>query len=126
MKKTILILVFALISVISYSQITYKNLTIKEPTHYQDQVYNEVYVVVKNWAVPNGNDLKATIFVDVYKSKAISLTNPEWKLNINEVQNMQISFEFGDIINATTIAGGIKQALLATYPNWNAENIVIE
>jgi len=126
MKKTILILVFALISAISYGQITYKNLTIKEPTHFQDQTYTEVYVVVRNWSVPNGNDLKATIFIDVYKSKSISVSNPDWKLNTNEVQNMQISFVFGDVINATTIAGGIKQTLLATYLNWDEKNIIIE
>lgn len=104
----------------------YRNITIKEQTHFQDQVFNEVYLVVKDVKVESMNQLIATVLIDTFKSKLISETHSDWKIKVNEFENIDIPFAFGDSINADTIAGGIKYVLLDRYPTWNAENIVIE
>ena len=126
MKKLILIFAIALISLNSFSQITYKNVTIKEPCHWQDITYSQVYLQVIDWQVTSGNQLTASIKFNIYKSKEVSELHPDWTLKTNEIGYIDIPFEFGDIINAETIAGGIKQVLLYMYPNWSEANIIIE
>ena len=126
MKKLILISIFALISVFSYSQAVYKGITVNEPTHYQDNVYNSVYLKVLDVKIESLNSLSATCIISIYKTKAISVSNPEWTLKTNEIGNIAISFEYGDVINEFTIAGGIKQALLRQNETWNEANIIIE
>jgi len=126
MKKLLLIFAIALISLTSFSQITYKNLTVKEKTHYQDNIYNEVYVVVNDVKVNSMNSLSAIVELSIYKSKEIYLQHPEWSIKTNEIGNIEIPFEFGDSINRETIANGIKEVLLYLTPTWSEANIVIE
>lgn len=104
----------------------YKNIVVNEPTHYQDQTFSSTYLKVLDVRIESLNALSALCILAVYKSKQISEDSPEWTLKTNEISNVAISFEFGDVINEFTIAGGIKQALLRQNETWSEANIIIE
>lgn len=104
----------------------YKNLTINETTTYQDVVYPSVYLKLVDVVIKSFNEKKAEVLFQLYKSKAISETNPDWQISVNEIQNIIMQFEIGDLIIPETVAGGVKQALMRINPTWKEENIIIE
>ena len=104
----------------------YRNLTINEQTTYQDNVFESVYLMITDLSINSYNEKKAQVLFSLYKSKQTAETHPEWAININEFDNITITFVEGDVINRDTIAGGVKQALCRMFPSWNPDKIVIE
>lgn len=104
----------------------YKNLIIKEKTTYQDSEYPEVFLKINDLSIPSFNDGKAEIIYSIYKSEQTANTHPEWSIQVNEIQRVQLTFAEGDMVTPDTVAGGVKQYLLATHPDWEADNLIIK
>ena len=104
----------------------YKSLQINEQVTYQDETYSGCYIKVIDISIPSFNQMKAEVLYSAYKTKQISEQHPEWQISVDQIQQIFLPFQIGDIINYDTVAGGIKQYLLAVNPTWYEENIVIE
>jgi len=69
--------------------------------------------------------MKAEVMFDIYKNKETSISHPDWRKSVDQIQTINMLFGEGDQITPETIAGGIKQALLRMNPEWKPGNILI-
>lgn len=132
MKKSILFLIaVALISFSSFAQLDslslYKNLTVTQNIHVEDDSLTSCYIVITG--VQNSYNLTQAqsiyVNVSVYKSKAKAKKNNRWTIPASEIPNgynIQLTLP----ITATKVSEAVKAKLLSMNKTWISSNIIIE
>ena len=127
MKKIIISLFIMMCGASLFSQ-NYFSIQVNEKVHFQDVELDSCIIVINSASMRELTELKVAIFIQTYKSKSISESNPNWVIYTNEIQSSMILpvgriFTEGDLI--LKVSEAIKEYLLIVNPTWQANNIII-
>lgn len=135
MKKTILLFVMALMSMVSFGQpfgkstpSPYHNLTVNEKIHFQGDSATSCYVVIQDVSINSLKELRAMYMIRVYKSKAIFEKNPQWMIQCDEITSCAVQFtsDFNEGDLFQMISTELKNKLISNNITWKEKNIIIE
>ena len=107
----------------------YKNIQINQTVSFLDEQLTSCYLKIVDVSIQSIASLAAAYNVKIYKTKALSESNPEWNISVLEIPNSSIiqftaEFSQGDLM--LKISEALKTKLLELNPTWLAENIIIE
>ena len=131
MKKCFLILLISFVSLISLAQqadTSYYSLQVKEQVHHQDFTLDSCFVKIQSISVPEVAELKATVFLKIYKFRSYAIENPSWTISPQEIpviMYLPIGPLFSEGNLFIKITAGIKEYLLSINPSWNSNNLII-
>jgi hypothetical protein len=107
----------------------YKNIQINQEVTFQGSTLSSCYLVINQVGIAQISNLIANYRVLVYESKLKYETNKDWRIKVNEIQNIydvnfSSDFNQGDLFEK--ISSELKTKILSLNPTWLPENVVIE
>lgn len=127
MKKFIILAVLVFACMSGFSQ--YRNITINQKIHFQDDSLNSCYLVIKNVSFMNCSTLTANYIVQVYKSANSYSHNKKWTLTADEIPEritITVANNFNGDLFMKRLSVELKQYLLSINPTWVGSNFTIE